>query len=89
VLVGHDHDYERFAPQTAGGVLDAVRGIREFVTGSGGKEVRPFGTIRPNSEARDATSLGVLELTLGSGAYAWRYVPAVGAFTDAGSSNCH
>ena len=32
------------------------------------------------------TSLGVLELTLGPAAYAWRFRPAVGAFTDGGSA---
>jgi hypothetical protein len=89
VLVGHDHDYERFAPQTPSGALDVARGIRQFVAGSGGKEVRTFSTIRANSEARDVSSLGVLELTLGSGSYEWRYRPAVGTFTDAGSSSCH
>ena len=82
VLVGHDHEYERFAPQTPTGALDLARGIREFVVGTGGKEVRPFSTIRANSEARDAASLGVLELTLGSGAYEWRFRPAVGSFAD-------
>lgn len=89
VLVGHDHDYERFAPQTASGVLDMTRGIREFVVGTGGKEQRTFPTVRANSEARSVTSLGVLELTLGSAGYAWRFVPAVGTFTDAGSGSCH
>jgi hypothetical protein len=89
VLVGHDHEYERFAPQTPTGAIDAARGIREFVVGTGGKEVRPFSTIRPNSEVRDAASLGILELTLGAGAYEWRYVPAVGSVADAGSASCH
>jgi hypothetical protein len=45
--------------------------------------------VRPHSEARDRTSLGVLELTLGDGAYAWRFRPAVGSFTDRGSARCH
>jgi hypothetical protein len=89
VLVGHDHDYERFAPQTASGALDLARGIRQIVAGSGGKEVRTFSTIRPNSEARDVSSLGVLELTLGSTGYEWRFRPAVGSFTDSGSAGCH
>ena len=39
VLVGHDHGYERFAPQRADGALDLVRGIREFVVGTGGRSV--------------------------------------------------
>jgi hypothetical protein len=87
--VGHDHDYERFAPQDANGVLDLARGIREIVSGSGGKEVSTFSTIRANSEARDVSSLGVLELTLGANAYEWRFRAAVGSFTDSGSASCH
>ena len=89
VLVGHDHDYERFAPQDAGGRRDLERGIREFVVGTGGKNLRPFPRVSPNSEARDATSLGVLELTLGANAYEWRFRAAVGSFTDSGSASCH
>ena len=89
VLVGHDHDYERFAPQRADGALDLVRGIREFVVGTGGKGTRTFPRVRANSEARDVTSLGVLELTLGQAAYSWGFRPAVGSFTDGGSASCH
>ena len=89
VLVGHDHDYERFAPQDAGGRRDLERGIREFVVGTGGKNLRQFTRVSPNSEARDATSLGVLELTLGANAYEWRFRAAVGSFTDSGSASCH
>ena len=89
VLVGHDHDYERFAPQTASGALDTTRGIREFVVGTGGKEQRTFPTTQPNRQAWSVESLGILELTLGSSGYAWRFVPAVGTFTDAGTASCH
>jgi len=89
VVVAHDHDYERFAPQTPTGALDLGRGIREFVVGTGGRSLRTFPAIRPNTEARDATSLGILDLTLGHGAYAWRFRAAVGSFTDRGSAACH
>ena len=89
VLVGHDHDYERFAPQNARGGRDLARGMREFVVGTGGRSLRKFTRVSPNSEARDATSFGVLELTLGADAYEWRYRPAVGRFADAGSARCH
>jgi hypothetical protein len=89
VLVGHDHDYERFAPQTPSGELDLERGIREFVVGTGGKSQRSFSTIRPNSQVRNATTFGILELTLGAAAYRWRYRPAVGSFTDSGATRCH
>jgi acid phosphatase type 7 len=89
VLVGHDHNYERFAPQTPAGVLDRRRGIRQFVVGTGGKSLRTFPTVERNSEVRDATTFGVLELTLRPKGYAWRFVPAVGSFTDRGSGRCH
>jgi len=89
VLVGHDHDYERFAPQTPNGLRDAKRGIRQFVVGTGGKDLRALETTQPNSVVRDSTTLGILALTLHPGRYSWRFVPAVGMFTDAGSALCH
>jgi Calcineurin-like phosphoesterase len=89
VLVGHDHDYERFAPQDPRGVLDLVGGIREFVVGTGGKSLRSFSSTAPNSEVRDASSFGVLELTLGADAYAWRFRSTDGSVTDSGSARCH
>ena len=90
VVGGHDHDYVRFAPQTPAGVADPQRGIREFVVGTGGKNHRPFGAPRPNSELRDATAFGVLKLTLRPGAYDWQFIPETGkSFTDSGSGKCH
>jgi len=90
VVGGHDHDYERFAPQTPAGVADPQRGIREFVVGTGGKNHRPFGAPKPNSELRDATAFGVLKLTLRPGAYDWQFIPETGkSFTDSGSGKCH
>lgn len=89
VLVGHDHDYERFAPQDADGGRDDRRGIPQFVVGTGGRSLRTFPRVEPNSEARDRSTFGVLELTLGAGAYGWRFRPAVGTFTDSGSARCH
>ena len=87
---GHDHDYERFAPQTPDGTADSARGLREFVVGTGGKSHRPFGTIKPNSEVRDATAYGVLKLTLKPKGYDWQFIPeAEKTFTDSGSGTCH
>jgi calcineurin-like phosphoesterase family protein len=90
VVNGHDHDYERFAPQDPDGVADPDRGIREFVVGTGGAELRPFETIKPNSEVRNADTYGVLKLTLRSNSYDWEFVPVAGeTFTDSGSTTCH
>jgi 3',5'-cyclic AMP phosphodiesterase CpdA len=88
VLVGHDHDYERFAPQNSLGTADP-NGIREFVVGTGGKSLGPFTTIRPNSEARDRESWGVLRMTLHPTSYDWQFLPVAGkTFTDQGSASC-
>jgi acid phosphatase type 7 len=90
VINGHDHDYERFAPQDPDGKADAKRGIREFVAGTGGKSHRPFGAPRANSELRNADSFGVLKLTLKPGGYDWQFIPEAGkTFTDSGSGACH
>ena len=90
VLNGHDHDYERFAPQSPSGAADSARGIREFVVGTGGRELRPFGTIRAHSEVHNADTFGVLKLTLHPNGYEWKFVPVEGkTFTDSGTSRCH
>ena len=88
VLVGHEHGYERLAPLSARGLVDPARGIRSFVVGTGGRSHYGFRAPIPGSEVRDASSFGVLELTLGDGRYAWRFRSAVGSFADAGSASC-
>ena len=89
VLNGHDHDYERFAPQAGDGTPSAD-GMREFVVGTGGAALRPFATIRANSEVRSSSAHGVLKLTLRAGGYDWHFVPVSGkTFTDAGTGACH
>ena len=90
ILNGHDHDYERFAPQDPNGNADPKRGIREFVVGTGGKNLREFGIDKPNSEVRNNKAFGVLKLTLKTTGYDWKFIPQAGkTFTDSGSGNCH
>ncbi|HUQ43240.1 MAG TPA: metallophosphoesterase [Candidatus Limnocylindria bacterium] len=90
VLVGHDHDYERFAPQDANGNLDNGRGIVEMVVGTGGRSHYAFTTIRANSLVRNGTSYGVLRLALSNGSWASQFLPVAGqTFSDSGSGTCH
>ncbi|MEA2353098.1 MAG: hypothetical protein QOJ14_1512 [Thermoleophilaceae bacterium] len=90
VLTGHDHLYERFAPQNASAVADSARGIREFVVGTGGKTLVDWGSIKANSEVRDNNTFGVLRLTLHASSYDWKFAPIAGqSFSDSGSTNCH
>ncbi|HEX9516353.1 MAG TPA: DNRLRE domain-containing protein [Streptosporangiaceae bacterium] len=90
ILSAHDHTYERFAPQTPSGSLDTSRGIREFIVGSGGANHTSFVTIAANSEVRNASTFGVLEITLHPTSYDWQFVPEAGqTFTDSGTTACH
>jgi hypothetical protein len=90
VVVGHDHNYERFAPQDTIGVADSERGLREFVVGTGGTELRAMNTPIANSEVRNSDTHGVLRLTLHSTGYEWEFIPVAGqTFADGGSGSCH
>jgi len=90
VLAGHEHSYERFAPQDPEGRADPQRGIREIVAGTGGRSHYPLGRPSPNSEMRNDDTFGVLKLTLSPQGYAWEFVPEEGkSFRDAGSGACH
>ncbi|HEX3428164.1 MAG TPA: metallophosphoesterase, partial [Candidatus Limnocylindrales bacterium] len=90
VLEGHDHTYERFAPQDANTNPDPARGLRSFIVGTGGANHTSFTTIAANSEVRDASTFGVLALTLHATSYDWQFLPEAGmTFTDSGTTACH
>ncbi len=90
VISGHDHNYQRFAPQTPAGAADQARGIREFVVGTGGTSHYTFGTPITNTEAYNTDTYGVLKLTLSATAYSWEFIPvAGGTYRDSGSGSCH
>lgn len=89
VLNGHDHLYERFAPQSANGTPDP-EGVREFVVGTGGASTTGVDARQPNSEVVGENTFGVLFLTLAEDSYAWSFKSAAGtAFTDSGDGACH
>lgn len=91
ILTGHEHLYERFAPQTPSGVADPANGIRQFIVGTGGKSHHGLARTPPrNSQARSSTAFGVLTLTPHPTSYDWRFASEAGrTFTDAGSHPCH
>ena len=94
VLSGHDHDYERFAPQDAEGRPDP-RGVRQFVVGTGGAFATPFLLFEKHSEVRDASRNAVLRLQLREDGYDWELLEATPPMLpnasppDHGSAACH
>jgi hypothetical protein len=89
VLGGHDHHYERFARQDPDGRGDETRGIRQFVVGTGGKNLTPLGDPLANSEVRSDEALGVLRLALAPDRYEWSFIAVQGeSVSDDGSEKC-
>ena len=89
VVNGHDHDYERFGPQDPAGREDKAAGIREFVVGTGGAELRDFPTVVAHSEVRIAGTLGVVRFVLHPTSYEWSFIATSGAVADSGNGPCH
>ncbi|MDX6484709.1 MAG: hypothetical protein QOE95_2482, partial [Gaiellaceae bacterium] len=89
VLNGDSHWYERFAPLDAAGNVDSTYGTREFIVGTGGAGLDTPGAAGPTSQALNATTHGVVRMTLHNGSYSWAFVPDEGTFTDSGTANCH
>ncbi len=91
ILNGHEHNYERFAPQDAKGNLDMGKGVREFVVGTGGRNFTQFVTSAKNSEVKNDVTFGILKLTLHPASYDFTFMPITGSsFTDQGSAvACH
>jgi hypothetical protein len=87
VLNGHDHNYQRYGLLTPDGAPAPVRGIREFVVGTGGIGLYSL-SGDPRREAAQARVLGVLQLTLRVSAYDWSFVPVSGRYSDTGSGTC-
>ena len=70
-------------------------GIRQFIVGSGGRNLNGFGSkstqARTRSRRGGSDGFGFLQLTLRDGSYDWEFMPADGQlnFVDEGSGSCH
>lgn len=90
VVNGHDHLYERFAPQAPNGSLDSDRGIRQITVGTGGRSLYSVKRLKRHSVFRQTRTFGVLKLTLRPGSYTWQFVAAPsGRLLDRGDASCH
>ena len=93
VLSASAHNYERWEPQDVAGEVDTAKGITEFVVGTGGRRMMPFGPEpRPtNLVAAQDTSYGALRLALDPSGldFAWHSAPEQTSFRDEGRLRCH
>jgi 3',5'-cyclic AMP phosphodiesterase CpdA len=90
VLNGHDHEYERFLPQSPAGVRDTLTGITEIVVGTGGGDLRGFPrAMLPNSAANVQGRFGVIKLTLGGAEWRSAFLDTSGRVYDAVGGRCH
>ena len=89
-MAGHDHTYERFAPQSANGRRELRKGVRQFVVGTGGRGPYRFYAPWPNSEFRHTGDPGLLVLKLHPERYDWEFVRASDRkVLDRGNQTCH
>ena len=88
-LSGHDHNYQRFAPRRPDGTISASTGVRQFVVGTGGKDLRGYKPTRQRTEYRQNTKFGALRLVLSSTGYTARFMSIGGATMDTASGTCH
>jgi hypothetical protein len=90
VLNGHDHIYERFAPQRPDGTLARRRGITQFTVGTGGYQLFSVAAQRArHSRFATAASFGVLFLRLAPKSFHWSFVDTAGQPLDEGGRPCH
>ena len=90
VLNGDSHWYERFSPLNASGVIDNTYGVREFIVGTGGAGLEIPGAELPTSQVLNATTHGVIKMTLHNGTYDWQFInDGESSFTDSGTASCH
>ncbi|MFC7613276.1 metallophosphoesterase family protein [Actinokineospora soli] len=91
VVVGHDHNYQRFAPSKPTGARDDLNGVRQLLIGTGGRGFYSFdSTPAAVVEASNANTFGVGKLTLTSTGYRHDFVPVAGrTYTDTVSGTCH
>jgi len=86
VINGHDHNYQRYAPQDSAGSASST-GMLEFVAGTGGKDLYDQETTLANLE-EFYVGHGVLKFDLGTASYSWEFIPTSGDYEDAGSGSC-
>ncbi|WP_410579796.1 metallophosphoesterase [Amycolatopsis sp. lyj-108] len=90
IVVGHDHNYQRYAPSRPDGTRDDVNGVRELLIGTGGRGYYNFDqSSAAVQEAGNTNTFGVGKLTLSATEYRSDFVPVSGrTFIDTATGKC-
>lgn len=89
IIVGHDHNYQRYGLQDPAGKADPA-GLRQVLVGTGGKSTYRFTRDVANYQAGNDGSHGVLKLTLSGTGYRGDFVPVSGqSYKDTFTGSCH
>jgi hypothetical protein len=89
VIAGHEHHYERFFSQTSGAARDTLKGMTQFIVGTGGADLRGLRSpLASNSERAIQGRYGVLKLTLGAAGYQFAFLEVGGRVWDPGRARC-
>lgn len=91
VLVGHNHNYQRWRPLDQRGRLAAKGGITQFVVGSGGQGVYDMKTTDSRlAKVYDTApnGYGALRLELNAHDAVFQYINSQGAVLDSGTIQC-
>jgi 3',5'-cyclic AMP phosphodiesterase CpdA len=88
IVNGHDHLYERFAPQGPDGRRNDLFGITQITVGTGGAPLYFFSGTTANSVAQ-MRAYGVLKLTLRDTGFDSVFLPVTGAPYDFYAGTCH
>ncbi|WP_363799507.1 DNRLRE domain-containing protein [Lysobacter firmicutimachus] len=89
VLVGHDHNYQRYAKMNPS-QQPAADGIRQVLVGTGGRSFYDISGSHSLLEASNDSTHGVLKLTLTATGYTGDFVPRAGSsYTDRFTGTCN
>lgn len=93
VLVGHDHNYQRYRKMNSS-LVAANDGFRQVLVGTGGRLFYDVTKTHPMLEVKNGNTYGVLKLTLSATGYTGQFVRSKatsnpGTFTDTFSDTCN
>ena len=94
LLAGHNHNYSRWMPSDPSGAFDPARGITQFISGAGGRNLNAFGNFhtQPDTFVRgQGQAFGFVELELFDGRWESQWVSAEGQpqYLDTAQGTCH